>query len=83
MAKRLSDTKSVVGAFGGDVPATNSYTSKSVRKIANGYVTRTCTDGVEHEEYSATPAPVGNPHGPGENKNSLSDAMEYLKGRKV
>ena len=81
--KKLSNTKAIVGAFVGGVPATDSYSSKSVRKISNGYITRECSNGVEHESFSATPQPSGVEHGPNETRNSLADAMEFLKGRKI
>ena len=86
MAKRSSDTAAVVGAFGGDRPVLRSYESKSTRKISNGYVTSTCSEGrngyESHETFHSSPEPIGAPHGPSEDRSSLRDAAEYLKGNK-
>ena len=85
MAKKLSNTSSIVGAFGGDRPS-RSYESKSTRKISNGYVTCHSSEGPDgyssHETFHPGPEPVGAQHGAGEDRSSLRDAAEYLKGTK-
>ena len=86
MAKKPSDTAAIIGAFGGDRPSSHSYESKSTRKISNGYVTSVCSEGPggysSHETFHSSPEPVGAPHGPSEDRSSLRDAAEYLKGNK-
>lgn len=60
----------------------SKYTSKSVRKIDNGYIVTEYNDTGCSERYvkNASDSPA-DPHGPNEHKGSLREAAMYLKGK--
>ena len=68
----------------GSFPEQREYTSRSVRKIDNGYIISETIDGPGgyscSERFSERPMGEGSSNGPGETKGSLKDAILSLKG---
>jgi len=81
--KRLSDTAAVPRA--GEALPHRTSLEVDVRRISNGYVTRESKYSDKGYQCTETfsegfPGPKGAEHGPNETRNSLAEAVGYLKG---